>query len=83
MQLAQQWMAGTDYDLRQVEVTDDQVVLAIYGSGDRPELSELGERLNALHKQPITLRLIVTPSEQEDYVPELEGRDGANRPRFV
>jgi uncharacterized hydrophobic protein (TIGR00271 family) len=82
-QLAHQWLAGTEYDLRQVEVTDNQVVLAIYGSGDRPELSVLGDRLNALHDQPINLRLIVSPSEQEDYVPRLEGRDVANQPRFV
>ena len=68
IQLANQWMAGTDYDIRQVDVTEDQVVLAIYGSGDRPELSELGDQLNALHDQPINLRLIITPTEQEDYV---------------
>ncbi len=67
-QLAYQWMAGTDYDIRQVDVTEDQVVLVIYGSGDRPELSELGERLSASLDQPIDLRLIVMPTEREDYV---------------
>ena len=66
--LADQWMAGSGYAIRQVDVTDDQVVLVIYGSGDRPELSELGNRLNASLAQPINLRLIVVPSEQEDYV---------------
>lgn len=70
--LAHQWMADTEYDIRQVDVTDDQVILAIYGSGDRPELSELGDQLNTLHDRPINLRLIITPSEQEDYVSELE-----------
>ena len=51
---------------------EDQVILEIYGTGERPVLSELGDQLNALHDQPIKLQLNVVPSEQEDYVPMLE-----------
>jgi uncharacterized hydrophobic protein (TIGR00271 family) len=69
IKLAQQWMAGTEYDIRHVDVGKDQVVLTIYGWGERPELSVLGERLNALHDRPIGLRLVVVPSEEEEYVP--------------
>jgi len=69
LNLADQWIAGTEYEIRQVDVTDDQVVLVIYGSGDRPVLSELGDQLNASLDLPTNLRLIVVPSEQEDYVP--------------
>ena len=69
-QFATQWLADTDYDIRQVDITDDQVILTIYGSGDRPVLSELGDRLTASLAQPTKIRLIVVPSEQEDYVPD-------------
>lgn len=72
IQLAYHWMADTDYDLRRIHVHEDQIVLEIYGSGERPELSELGDQLNALRDQPIKLQLNVVPSEQVDYVPLLE-----------
>ena len=67
-QLAYHWIADTDYKIRRVSVSEGDVILEICGSGDWPELSELGDQLNALHNQPINLRLIVTPAEQEHYV---------------
>jgi uncharacterized hydrophobic protein (TIGR00271 family) len=70
--LAYEWLVDTDYGVRRVDVDEDEVVLEISGSGDRPELSELGKRLNALRAQPTNVRLIVTPSEREQYVPSLE-----------
>jgi uncharacterized hydrophobic protein (TIGR00271 family) len=72
IQLAYHWIADTDYDISRVNVNEDEVILEIRGSGDRPELSELGDQLNALHDQPINLRLIVTPAEQENYVAVME-----------
>jgi uncharacterized hydrophobic protein (TIGR00271 family) len=42
IELAQQWMVGTEYDIRQVDVTEDQVVLVLHGSGEHPAVSELG-----------------------------------------
>ena len=68
IQLAYHWIADTDYNIWRVNVAEDEVILEIRGSGDWPELSELGDQLNALHDQPINLRLIVTPSKQENYV---------------
>ena len=67
--LAHHWMAGTDYDIRQVDATNDQVTLVTYGWGDWSVLSELGDQLNASLGQPVNLQLIVVPSKQEDYVP--------------
>jgi uncharacterized hydrophobic protein (TIGR00271 family) len=72
VQLAYQWVADRDYSIRRIQVIEDQVVLEIYGTGERPVLSELGERLNALLERPIKLQLFVVPSEQEEYVPQLE-----------
>jgi uncharacterized membrane protein len=72
IQLAYHWMSDTDYDLRRIQVHEDQIFLEIYGTGEHPVLSELGDQLNALHDQPIKLQLNIVPSEQEDYVPMLE-----------
>jgi uncharacterized hydrophobic protein (TIGR00271 family) len=72
IQLAYHWMADTDYNLRRINVVEDQIVLEIFGSGERPVLSKLGDQLNNLHDRPIKLQLIIVPSEQEDYVPLLE-----------
>jgi uncharacterized hydrophobic protein (TIGR00271 family) len=47
IQMAGEWIAGTDYRIRDVDVSGNQVTLAIYGSGERPELSELGKQLGA------------------------------------
>jgi len=67
--LAQEWLAETDYRVSQVQVVSgDTVVLTIYGSGDRPALSELGSQMDASFEQPVDINLIVVPSEHEDYV---------------
>jgi len=72
IQLAEQWVAGRAYGIREVEVSGNQVTLAIYGSGDRPELSELGDQLTASLDQPVDVNLVIVPSEQEIYVAEGE-----------
>lgn len=69
IQLAQEWMIDTDYDISRVDVTEEQIVLVIYGSGDRPELVDLGSQLSAALDQPVDLQLVVLPSEQESYTP--------------
>ena len=66
--MAQEWIRGTDYSIRDVEVTGNQVTLAIYGSGERPSLSELGGKLGASIDQPVNLNLVVVPSKQETTV---------------
>jgi uncharacterized hydrophobic protein (TIGR00271 family) len=68
IRLAEEWMAGTDYGISQVDVNDDEVTLVIYGSGDRPDLSVLGDQLSASLDQPVDMNLVVVPSEQEDYI---------------
>jgi uncharacterized membrane protein len=72
VQLTYQWIKDTGYSIRRVKVVDDRIDLEIYGAGEQPVLSELGDQLNASLGQPIKLRLIVVPSEQEEYVPLLE-----------
>ena len=66
--MAQEWIRGTDYGIRDVEVRGDQVTLAVYGSGKQPDLSELGEVINESIGEPVYLKLIVVPSRQEFYV---------------
>jgi len=70
--LAQQWLQGTDYGISQVNVMGNRVTVAIYGSGDRPELSELGKQLNASLDQPVNMNLIIVPSKQEIFVVKRE-----------
>jgi uncharacterized membrane protein len=67
VQVTYRWIADTGYSIRKVKVVDDQINLEIYGSGERPEISELGDQLNASLGQPIAINLVVVPSEQESY----------------
>ena len=67
-QLAQEWLEGTGYGTSRVYVSGHQVVLVIYGAGDRQALSELGTRLGVSLDKLVTMRLIVVPSRQEEYV---------------
>jgi len=68
IQLAQDWMRGTGYDISQVRVAGNRVNLVIYGSGSRPELSELGDRINASLDEHVDINLVIVPSAQENYV---------------
>jgi hypothetical protein len=67
IQLSQDWIEGTSYGISQVQVSGDQVNLVIYGSGERPALSALGDRLNDSLDRTIDLNLLVVPSAQERY----------------
>ena len=70
VQLAEEWIEGTGFRLSQIEVTGDQVDLAIYGSGEQPRLSELGERLFSSLDRPVDMKLVVLPSVQQEYAAE-------------
>lgn len=72
VQLAYQWVADKDYNIRRVQVIEDQVILEIYGTGERPVFSELGDQINDLLDRPIKLRMFIVPAEQEEYAPMLE-----------
>ena len=72
VQLAYQWVADKDYSIRRIQVIEDQVILEIYGTGERPVLSELGDQINDLLDRPIKLRMFIVPAEQEEYAPMLE-----------
>ena len=65
--LAQEWMAGTDYDISRVAVSGDQVELVIFGSGDRPDLNLLGEQVIAAHDPIANFNLITIPTALEQY----------------
>jgi hypothetical protein len=65
--LAEEWLAGTSYEFRDVQVSGNQVTLVINGLGERPELSELGDQLSTSLDQPIDIKLVIVPSQQEDY----------------
>ena len=65
--LAEEWLIGTDYDISQIEVSNDQVDLFIYGSGSRPELNILADQMNTGYEHIASLRLLVIPSEEERY----------------
>lgn len=68
IQLAQDWIRGSGYEISQVQVAGNRINLVIYGSGTRPELSELGDRLNASLDEPIDINLVIVPSSQENYM---------------
>ena len=70
IQLTRDWMRGTDYRIGNVRVAGDQVNLVIHGSGDRPELSKLGDKLTATLDEPVDINLVVVPSAKESYVAE-------------
>ena len=72
VQTAYRWIADTGYTIRRVQVSGDQVTLEIYGSGEQPELSELGDQLNTLLDQPVNLRMFIVPTEEENYFAESE-----------
>jgi uncharacterized hydrophobic protein (TIGR00271 family) len=72
IQLAQDWMGGSGYEINQVWVAGNRVNLVIYGSGDRPDLSELGDRLSASLDKPVDINLVIVPSRQESYEGERE-----------
>jgi uncharacterized hydrophobic protein (TIGR00271 family) len=72
IQLTRDWMQGTSYGISQVRVAGDQVNLVIYGSGDLPVLSELGDQLGTSLDQPVDINLVIVPSSQESYVAERE-----------
>lgn len=66
--LADEWVDGTGYGINRVDVIGDKVTVAIYGSGERPPLSELGSQLGESIDQPVDLNLVIIPSAQERYV---------------
>ena len=70
IQLAMEWMQGTSYGIDRVRVAGDQINLVIHGSGERPVLSELGDRLSASLDKPVDINLVIVPTAQERYVAE-------------
>lgn len=66
--MAQEWIRGTDYGIRDVEVKGKQVTLVIFGSGEQPELPELADSIHDSIGEPVYLKLVVVPSREEFFV---------------
>jgi uncharacterized hydrophobic protein (TIGR00271 family) len=66
-EVAQEWIGQADYEVSQVAADRNQITLTIIGSGDRPELSELGNQVGTSLNRRVMMKLIVVPSEHEEY----------------
>ena len=65
--LAQEWVGGTEYNVTAVDATGDLVKLAINGSGNQPNLVELGEEVRETLDRFVTIKLTILPSEEQVY----------------
>jgi uncharacterized membrane protein len=65
--LAQDWTAGTKYDITKVDAIEGQVNLTINGSGEPPNLVELGEKVRQSLDRFVTIKLTIVPSEEQVY----------------
>jgi len=72
IQLAEDWMEGSGYNISRVEVSGDHIDLVIFGFGERPRLSDLGDQLDETLAQTFDLELIVLRSERVEYIDENE-----------
>jgi uncharacterized hydrophobic protein (TIGR00271 family) len=65
--LAEQWLTGTGYEFQDAQISGNQITLVINGWGERPKLSELGNQLSTSLDQPIDIKLVIVPSQEENY----------------
>lgn len=61
----QSWLTDTEFDLRDIRVTGDEVTVLITGPGEPPSSSELTANMAVTMDRPITLELEVVPSLKE------------------
>ncbi|MFO7679662.1 MAG: TIGR00341 family protein [Chloroflexota bacterium] len=60
---AEEWVADTNYAVRLVQATDDNVYIAIVGSGEPPAFAELITAVQSAVGRPVVVRLEVVPSQ--------------------
>jgi uncharacterized hydrophobic protein (TIGR00271 family) len=60
---AQEWVAGTDFRLRQVRVAGDTVYIAVIGHGEPPQFEELVTAVETANGRPLTVDLELLPSQ--------------------
>jgi hypothetical protein len=65
--LANEWLAETEFEVETISLVGDRIELVISGSGGRPPLSDLGDQLSTSLDRTIDLELVVVPSEREAF----------------
>jgi uncharacterized hydrophobic protein (TIGR00271 family) len=61
------WLSGTDYKIRDIQATGDQVSIIIIGSGEPPAFAELVAGLNGKLQRPVKVNLDIIPSTSMTY----------------
>lgn len=62
-QVAADWVADSDYTVRQVRAVKNNVYVAIIGSGELPEFDDLVAAIEASVGRPLTIEMELVPSE--------------------
>ena len=70
--VATRWVADKNYRVTRVEANGSQIDVLLNGSGEQPDWAELRTDLTSTVNRPITLKLIILPSEQIIYEPNIE-----------
>jgi uncharacterized hydrophobic protein (TIGR00271 family) len=63
-QAAEDWAAGTDYHIRQVQSTGNSLYIAMLGSGDPPSTDELFSQIETAVGRPLDIDLEMLPSRR-------------------
>jgi uncharacterized hydrophobic protein (TIGR00271 family) len=64
-QVAETWLAGTEFDLRTVTVSGENVEILISGPGTPPPIATLAAAVEAAVAHPVVIELDVVPSQKE------------------
>jgi uncharacterized hydrophobic protein (TIGR00271 family) len=63
-QVAEDWVAGSEYHVRQVQSTGNTVYIAVLGNGDPPPTEELFANIEAAVGHPLQIDLEMLPSRR-------------------
>jgi uncharacterized hydrophobic protein (TIGR00271 family) len=63
-QAAEDWAAGSDYHVRQVQATGNSLYIAMLGSGDLPSTDELFSQIETAVGHPLDIDLEMLPSRR-------------------
>lgn len=65
--IAQQWVAGTAYNVSRVVAAGNEINVVINGAGDPPPLTELGQDVSAALSRSVVIKLTLIPTEEQIY----------------